>query len=278
MLRFAIASSVFLGVAFLQYVWAKMVTTRFFENKIAEFVDLCSISNVSVFIMAEPYYGFYIHGRSVHGRADTDMAEMNEQLKKEEEDLVGKRGLLPNTDTQTFEMHLPDGLRDEYDRVFLQLVEEEKSARVQDSGRMGHVQSKAGSRGVSEKTIHAYAGINRFLASFIDHSLKDIDYTVREKQWLERLLSGAPPIRGKGVFYSDPEGTASYERAIFYGHELTLLIFDLLLFCILDLWWTNFVAAGAATYFVDAGVGWLRDTYGRKQIASRCLVDSRFLI
>jgi len=39
---------------------------------------------VSVFILTQLHFGYYIHGRSVYGNADTDMHNMNIMLKKEE--------------------------------------------------------------------------------------------------------------------------------------------------------------------------------------------------
>lgn len=62
-------------------------------------------------------YGYYIHGRSVHGRADTNMWQMNEQLKREEDDLCGRRGLEPNTERQTFEMEVPAKFREQYEEI-----------------------------------------------------------------------------------------------------------------------------------------------------------------
>lgn len=82
---------------------------RFVKNKIHQFVDLCSISNVSskdfyihnivsvclrylkvaifnqisVLLFSHPCFGYYIHGHSVHGHADTNMEEMNNNLKRE---------------------------------------------------------------------------------------------------------------------------------------------------------------------------------------------------
>ena len=35
-------------------------------------------------VLANRHFGYYIHGRSVHGRADTDMMDMNQMLKREE--------------------------------------------------------------------------------------------------------------------------------------------------------------------------------------------------
>ena len=61
-----------------------MFYERFVEDKVRQYVDLCSMSNISVFILENAQFGYYIHGRSVHGRADTGMKEMHENLKREE--------------------------------------------------------------------------------------------------------------------------------------------------------------------------------------------------
>ena len=46
--------------------------------------DTNCIFQVSVMVLANRHFGYYIHGRSVHGRADTDMMDMNQMLKREE--------------------------------------------------------------------------------------------------------------------------------------------------------------------------------------------------
>jgi meckelin len=68
----------------LQWIFFTFIYERFFEDKVRQFVDLCSMSNISVFVMAHAQFGHYIHGRSVHGKADTNMKEMAELMKKEE--------------------------------------------------------------------------------------------------------------------------------------------------------------------------------------------------
>ena len=50
------------------------------------------------------------------------MAEMAENMKREEEDLCGMRGLLPNTEQQTFQIAVPPKLRAKYDQVLLPLL------------------------------------------------------------------------------------------------------------------------------------------------------------
>ena len=67
---------------------------------------------------------FYIHGRSPHGYADTNMREMRDQLKKEANELTGRRGLEHDNDQQTFEVFIPPALRDQYNTVFANIVRE----------------------------------------------------------------------------------------------------------------------------------------------------------
>lgn len=60
--------------------------------------------------------------RSVHGRADTGMTEMSENLRKESEDQRMQRGLLPNTDEQTFQVFVTPTMRAKYDSVLQPLI------------------------------------------------------------------------------------------------------------------------------------------------------------
>lgn len=102
-------------------------------------------------LFSHPCFGYYIHGHSVHGHADTNMEEMNSNLKREavssptatqswlehffmallghvyyyyfyfifdvKESMCGQRGLLPNTDVQTFQVSFTRHLRTQYERI-----------------------------------------------------------------------------------------------------------------------------------------------------------------
>ena len=76
--------------------------SRLVEDKIGRFIDFCSVSNISMLIMTHCQYGYYIHGRSPHGFADTSMYQMIQSLSREQFNLVAKRGLEENSDHQTF--------------------------------------------------------------------------------------------------------------------------------------------------------------------------------
>lgn len=49
-----------------------------------QYIDALTVCNISLFIMDEPCHGYYVHGQSPHGFADTDRKELNTNLAKEE--------------------------------------------------------------------------------------------------------------------------------------------------------------------------------------------------
>lgn len=67
----------------VQWIFHVVVFERIFSDPFHNMIDLCSIANISVLALTHPLYGYYIHGKSVHGRADTGIAEMNRCLQKE---------------------------------------------------------------------------------------------------------------------------------------------------------------------------------------------------
>lgn len=75
------------------------------------FVDVCSVANVSVFVLQLETFGYYVHGRSPHGFADSDQTSMLMQLRREQEHTMGHRGLLLTSEQQTFAFLVPANLR-----------------------------------------------------------------------------------------------------------------------------------------------------------------------
>ena len=103
--------------ALAQYVVYGTIVLRCINDRLGSFVDFCSVSNVSVFVMTHCQFGYYIHGRSPHGNADTNMQEMSQALLKEESGLAAKRGLEESSDHQTFSVSVSDKLSKQYSKV-----------------------------------------------------------------------------------------------------------------------------------------------------------------
>ncbi|XP_007887413.2 meckelin-like [Callorhinchus milii] len=265
-LRYGIGVSMWLAVGLVQVLFFVAIYERFVENKIQQFVDLCSVSNVSVFVLLYRCYGYYIHGRSVHGQTDVGLENMYLNLRKEEENLCGMRGLEPNADVQTFEILLSNKVRQQYDRILAPLQE---VARI-NRGLGGDSESL-------QQNLKAYSTMNKFLSSFLDHAYKDMDYTVRDKLFLERILDFEfQQSEDRSFFYNDERNL--FSNAIYYGHELVLLLFDALLFSVVDLGTQNYVLAAIITYIVQKLLELIREMVARRNLAVKTLVDKRFLI
>ncbi|XP_061918864.1 meckelin-like isoform X2 [Entelurus aequoreus] len=263
-LRYGLATTLWLSIGFLQ-----IILSVFYEicvdDKIRQFVDLCSISNISVLLLSHRCFGYYIHGRSVHGHADTNMEEMNNNLRREAETRCGQRGLLPNTDIQTFQVALSTQLRSHYDRIQESFITRYRPSRLMDPN----------SANQPDQNIRAYHAMNHFLGSVIDHAHPDVDYYVRDKLTLERIM-GMEFLepKDKSIFYNDEAHT--FSNVLFYGHEGTLLIFDTLFFCIIDLASQNFVLAAVLTYLEQVIFKKIRVGLGKKNLVFKSQVDERF--
>ncbi|XP_074509832.1 meckelin [Sebastes fasciatus] len=267
MLRYGLAATLWLCIGLLQVIFFTVFYEHFVENKIRQFVDLCSISNISVLLLSHNCFGYYIHGRSVHGHADTNMEEMNNNLNRESESLCGQRGLLPNSEIQTFQVSLTNHLRSQYNRIREQIGRRRGPSRLIDSGLVNQF----------EQMARGYQTMNHFLGSVIDHAHPDMDYMVKDKLMFERVI-GMEFIEPneKSIFYNDE--AHSFSDVLFYGNEATLLIFDTLFFCVVDLGSQSFVLAAVLTCVQQMIFRLIRNTLGRKNLVSKTLVDERFLI
>uniref|UniRef100_A0A3Q3E8H1 Transmembrane protein 67 n=1 Tax=Labrus bergylta TaxID=56723 RepID=A0A3Q3E8H1_9LABR len=261
-LRYGVAATLWLCIGLLQVIFFTVFYEHFVEDKVRQFVDLCSISNISVLLLSHRCFGYYIHGRSVHGHADTNMEEMNNNLRREHESLCSQRGLLPNSELQTFQVSITNRLRVQYDRI------REPFSRVNGPSRL----MDAGSCNGLEQQAKAYNTMNYFLGSIIDHVSADrerVDFIVL-KSFVHTSLFCLPCC----IIYH----AHSFSDVLYYGNEATLLIFDTLFFCVVDLGSQSFVLAAVLTYLQQMILRLLRNTLGRKNLVNKTMVDERFLI
>ncbi|XP_063693792.1 meckelin-like isoform X2 [Bolinopsis microptera] len=239
---------------------------RFISDQVQMYIDLCSISNISVFILSDNIYGYYIHGRAVHGHADADMAEIVTSLKREEDNLCSRRGLGPDSEQQTFDMVIPILLRTNYNRITLPLTSRDISSHRNPVSE-------------TDKQIAAYWHINRLFAAFIDRSLDDIDYTIGDKLFLEKVLDMEirEPPPGKGVLYND-EGQ-SFEKVLYYGNEWLLFTWDVILIVMLDYSTQNFTFAALGAWFINEVIlKKFSEWRCQKNVGDKALIDERFLL
>lgn len=275
-IRFSLSALSFLVVAVSLRIYMVWIYERFIEHKTQQFVDLCSVSNVSMLILSHMKFGYYIHGRSPHGQADTNMKEMCRNLKNEAEGLCSQRGLLAESEEQLFTVALTAKFREEYNRILAPINAQRAEGNVVRGIRGQRSSQQSG--GISDASVKAYKDMNTFLASFIDHSLAGLDWVVKDKLLLETILGVElyDPV-DRCLFYTD-KGSFAFTSVIFYGNEWSLLLFDMLLFAIVDLIAQNYVLAAVITYIIGWGLQCVRDFLGKGNLGRKTLIDNRFLI
>lgn len=93
------------------------------------------------------------------------MATMLKQLKREEEDLCARRGLLPGTYRQTFSVGVPAKLRNFYNKLIPR-----KTSTFRPSIHLPEDSpNKSVDCGNVDKKFQAYQNLNKFLSAFLEH-------------------------------------------------------------------------------------------------------------
>ncbi|KAF1766596.1 hypothetical protein GCK72_006554 [Caenorhabditis remanei] len=263
----AVTVFLYLSLALAQVIIRVLVVERIVTDPFHNFVDLCSVSNISVLSLTHSLYGYYIHGRSVHGKGDAGMSEMNEFLQRERNNLCGFRGLETNSELQTFTVNLPQLFRSKYDEI-------SAISKQTTSGVVGHEAVTAR----MNSTVEAHSQMNSFLKKFVDHSITDIDYVVRDRPVLESVLDMEMSDSSvTGTFTRDPVEIA-YSKCFVYGNEWAWSSFECLTLTVFYLWTGSIYLAGAVVYIISHLIRLVFGYLSTNHLIKTSLVDQRFLV
>ncbi|CAF3802666.1 unnamed protein product [Rotaria magnacalcarata] len=271
--RIAVAFFVLLGTAIVQNLFFTIFYQRFIEDKITNFIDLCSVSNISVFILDENFHGYYIHGRSPHGMTDVNMKDTVMNLYREENRMSGTRGLEPNSDEQIFIMKINRSFRRQYQSLLQAYY-----------GYTGPRKTRLDAERYTDLLLQSYQNLNGFLCAFIDHSLSSHQYILRNRFLLERMLDYEFRVRTRSDFdgqidnflYVDNEKT--FTNILFCGEQSTLVIWNMITFLFIDILAQNYILAAILTYVIDFIVVGIRNSFGRNNLSKKTLIPKNFLI
>ncbi|GMS84056.1 hypothetical protein PENTCL1PPCAC_6231 [Pristionchus entomophagus] len=269
--RLAVSLFFYFTIGFTQWLLNVFIVERIILDPFHNFIDLCSIANISVLSLSHPLYGYYIHGRSVHGWADTGMAEMNEFLQRERDNLVGMRGLESGGEMQTYYVSLPLSFRKRYTDLA-------GGSSNDASGATARMQNVDPTTIQISSRARTHAAMNRFLQEMIEHSLPEVDYTIRERTMAEAALDiELSDSSSLGVFTRDHSESA-FARCFVYGNEWAKLSFEALLFSIVFVYTNSVPLAAVVTYFSAVFLRMIASMMFTNHLVKSSLVDHRFLI
>ena len=266
-LRFA-RTCLFWGIAScIQWIWRFVFYDRFYsEPRGQRFIDLSSVTNISVLILTEKYKSFYIHGRSPYHHSDCSMDELLESFRKEANGLTISRGLdaAPQGD-QAFVLYCSGAFRNQIDGTYNLMRDTDSTTNV------------------------GTTALSNFLKGFIDQqpppTQEGLKYAVREPSVSESVLGFTPA----DFRQSDPKCIMQPDRtswnkdyqflsSTFQGIELDLLLHDILAYNAIDLMFHNTAASIFVTYMIHLARKFMTSYFAKKNLSITSKIDERFLL
>ena len=204
------------------------------------------------------------------------------------------RGFRQESTVQTFEVYLSPKVRQAYDRAFAGVLDSRGydnrgQGRRRGQGGAGAANNRRrGFRAAPEEGVSRHRELNRFLMGFLGTptsatadgaNVEGGRPEVRSKRYWESLI-GLPPEMGyspdRSVFLEDTSGR--FKRLLLAGRETDLIILQILTYALVDMSTANTYAAIFTTYAVDLLVRVLRSELATRNIATKTLLDDRFLL
>lgn len=294
-LRIAVSSFFWIVVALVIYFLQWYIYYKFLEvHPLRAFVDLCSVSNISIMILLEPQWGFYIHGESIHAHSDISVEEFQENLKREAQGNLPARGLGGQDLCQTFEVFIGTVLRQRLYVCYAELYQEYMKAL---NGEAGPVDARhhrrcfeflTGGPGQTRTFTPETLVLKERIQNAFKESVRAAEKSLFAKFPLHNLLDYPPNIMFMNGTYA---GEASLSRDVFFFDDVTgfgrsllisidldIFLFYVLLFLSIDTSLYNTYIAMTITYIVDLLLVYYRGKEGQANIGAKTLFDDRFFL
>ena len=286
-IRHFLSSIIIIGSGAIQ-----MIVVRFLQLwiplKKQEFLDLCSVSNISVFILDEKLHGYYIHGQAPFGKADANLDELLRFLDEERKGKVRARGFAgAEEDSQSYEMYISYAMRVIYDGLYYIQNEafyaqnQPNLQKVIDERKLGMIYKYIPDVAKKGNLDYLSTYMNSVLKNKIENVSSNAGVYIKEKNMIERILCYPPDnveIRNFNtqdiILYKDPN--LSFDDILFTGMEWEWFVMDVYLFQ----FWTrildNTEIAIFLTYVIDYALAFIRKFFGEKNVAKKAVIDERF--
>lgn len=292
-LRIAVDTFFWIAVALVMYLLEFQVFYRFVVvHPLHSFVDLCSVSNISVIIMPEHQFGYYIHGESIHAHADVSMEEFQNNLFLESQGNLPVRGLGGQNKCQTFEVYVGPYTRQYLNICYTEMAFEEMKSQGKPGKTVNpmkwhffdcfsRLSRKA--RVFSQSTLAIKDRINHAF----QESVRRAEGTLLVKFVLQKWLGFPPNVMymngpqngeagGCDLFFFDD--VLSYGKAFMCGMDFDLFILYATLFASIDSSLHNIYASMVLTYAVEILFSWYRSSEGVANMSKKTRIDNRFFL
>ena len=256
--------------------------------KETEFVDLCSVANISVFILNEKLHGYYVHGKSIYGKADLNLWQLYQNLDSEGQNIQKERGI-SNEDQQDFEMYISVQMREIYEGLFL----------IQNETLFGQNQKKDEKAAINQRQLRqlhlhfdAKGMTINVLRNYMNNQLKDqiemveASKSITEQTCIQKIMDYPPDnIEVMDANRKNEKqrilllkGTSrNFSDVLFSGMEFEWFIMDLYWFQMWMIALKDVEIAMLLTFICDQILYLVRVFIGEKNLSKKAVIDNRFI-
>lgn len=289
-LQYFVSTFILFVAGLTQYIVVRLLQLWLPLRK-TEFLDLCCVTNISIFLLDQSLHGYYVHGQSPLGKSDTSIDELAKFLEEESKGKIRGRGVTDdqNDNLQSYELYLSYNMRTIYDGLFY-LQTQSIIDQAQNADKL-HNQSRLTSirqyipKSLNVKSVYLLNNyMNTQLKNKIEAVASQSKIYIKEKTWLERFLAFPPSIdltsseAKEIVLYKDPN--AHFDKVLFSGMEFDWLIFTIFWFQIwaiaLKDYPQSFPLSIFLTFICERILFKCRIFFGEKNVAKKAVVDNRF--
>jgi len=287
-LRFANTTWWWLLGTFCQLFWNWAIYERYItEPPEQRFIDMCTIAKISLLVLIEPYYGFYLHCRSPHQYADGSMAELVEMMHQEEAGLTVDRSLEgAPANVQAFELFVSAEWRVYFDKIYQHFKQSyspmDSVSRITTNIKNGSAKRGANaSKETQEGNLKAHAELTSFMKDFVDNNFQRVSLRRRiyEPSYIEKIVK-IPPVMSMGeqpcTMISDLNW--SFTKTTFLGCEYDLIVLNILAYSTFDLWFDSTATSILLTYLLELLICAVRSQLGAAYLSRKTMLDERFLM
>ncbi|KPA73559.1 hypothetical protein ABB37_09855 [Leptomonas pyrrhocoris] len=289
----AIDTFFWIAVALAMYLLEYQIFYRFVVvHPLQAFIDLCSVSNISIMILLEQQWGFYIHGESIYAHADVSMQEFQNNLFLEVQGNLPVRGLGGLSKSQAFEVYLGPYTRQYVYMCYMEMQLEHlrslgKREKLVNPARWHYLTFLFGFARKPRVYSQAALAIKDRINNAFQQSVRRAESTLLVKFVLHKWLDFPPNVMymngpqrgdrgGKDLFFID--SAESYGRAFLCGLDFDLFVLYAALFAAVDSSLNNPYAAMVLTFAVEVVLRFYRVREGLINMSHKTMIDDRFFI
>jgi len=295
-LQFAMGVVSWMLVLGVQIIVARVVVI-FVNHDLYDFMDVCSMANVSVLMLDEPFHGFYIHGKAASGRGEWCHSDLSRVLHDEDKGIGLPRGLTADG-CQTFELFLPPDLavsvegpgvlhfRRELCRIFGDVA----ATRLAIRGRRPELPTASDVHQLSTSRCQLQAMVDALVHAVV----QNVHEVVQNRSSFEWFWGAAPGVGVAAlrhpIFCKDLDGLG-WCSCLAYGSELRvlgvgiptgfeahLILLEFMIFSIVWRWHGSIYLGASLAYLLNRLVIIMYKVLGRIRLAHTTILDGVFIL